>query len=153
MPKNMSEDELRYIARQHTINTGESVTPEEIAAIAANFDEDAVVAEERKRYETKLWDKKSDINGVKAQDILLARDDIPEGGEVYLVIDKHSGDVVYFQPFLPGDEGAKKITKSNWESASSKHLDEISAANASQKFMTDLPAQLNDIRNPKKNKG
>ena len=152
MPKNMSEDELNDFARQYMRSTGEPVTPEEIASIAANFDEEAEIEAATQSYETKLWDKESPINGVPAKDVLKARDDIPEGGEVYLIIDKNSGDVVFFQPYLPNQEGLKKITQGNWESESSKHVKEVATQDASQKFMNDIPKSLKEIRNPKSNK-
>lgn len=52
---------------------------------------------------TEIWDRKSAINGVKAEDI-LKRNDIPEGGAIYLVKDS-SGRVIIFQPHEPKTAG------------------------------------------------
>ena len=66
-------------------------------------DLDQRIVDTEKELVTEIWDRKSPINGVKAEDI-LKRNDVPEGGAIYIVKDS-SGKVIVFQPHEPGVSG------------------------------------------------
>lgn len=142
----ISDEHIKEIKRRiNTISHDEQpVTSELVASVAANFDLDAATTEEAKNFKAQLWDKKSPINGVPAQDVLAARQDIPEDGEVYLVIDKRNDNVLFFQPHAPGVEGFTKIKKSNWEEISGKQISELARERAMGRFETEISNKMKD---------
>jgi hypothetical protein len=66
------------------------------------------VAEAKQRYRVELWDRVTPVNGVPAAEILAARQDIPDGGVVYLIY--RDDQVLYFQPHAPGQAGIVPMT-------------------------------------------
>lgn len=123
---------------------GSAITAADVEATYANFDDQAFREKELKRYESTLWDRKSPINGTRASEILEARDDIPEGGQVLLVKDKQAnGQVVYFQPFIPGVDGFVKITDKNWKKTADNLVNELVERN----IHTEISNQLVRVAN------
>jgi hypothetical protein len=87
----------------------------------ALFDQDALLRTERDRFEVKVWDKVSDINGVTAEQILSTRDDVSTDGEVYLIyID---GKLTIFQPHVPDQSGFVKMDRNSALSHGANHAD------------------------------
>lgn len=87
-----------------------------------------------------VWDKKTPINGVPAEEILAKRTDIPQGGEVYLV--KRDGRVWIFQPHEPGTLGFVKMIKTKARQAGDKHSDEIAGDRMRQRVLEAATSEL-----------
>jgi hypothetical protein len=83
-------------------------TDEEIQAAFESIDTDALTAAETSRWAHEVWDRTTPINGVPAADVLAKRNDIPAAGEVVIV--KHDGKIVMFQPHDPSQPGFAPIT-------------------------------------------
>lgn len=131
-----TKTEIVALAKDLSAEAGRAVNPDEVTGILADFDEAAATAELKSNYRTEIWDRVSSINGVPAEDVLSSRDDIPEGGEVYLV---YQGDtVLLFQPFVPGEEGFKPMTKAVAETASKKQVDSLVAPEVEARAMSHL---------------
>jgi len=122
---NITAEEAARIAQTMQVR-GLEITPANVESAYANFDEKAFRDKETQRYEALLWDHTSDINGTPANEVIEARDDIPKGGEVLLVKDYEAqGQVVYFQPFVPGADGFVKITNKNWKVSATTLIEEL----------------------------
>lgn len=82
-------------------------TIEEIKSFVDTFKIEDIREVHNKRYRYEIWDKKTDINGVSAKDIIKSKTyDI---GQVYLIyIDEN---LVYMQDHNPNKEGYEKMTK------------------------------------------
>lgn len=115
----VSKEFAAYV-KEYTNNV---LSDEEIAQIADNFDDEMVRTGLTEAYTIERWDRKSDINGVPADEVLEARDDIPEDGIVYLI--KLHGRIQYFQPHAAGQEGHTVLTEENWEQLATEHRDQI----------------------------
>jgi hypothetical protein len=83
------------------------VTDNELNAAIATIDEAALHADEDPKWTTEIWDRTSPINGTPAADILAKRTDIPETGDVVLVLFEDK--VIQFQPHDPDQEGLASI--------------------------------------------
>lgn len=95
---------LKYIQEK-----GKSTTVEEIQKITDTIDRDKITEVEKLRFSYEIWDKKSSINGVKANEIIKSRNYTV--GSAYLIyIDNN---LVYFQDHNPNESGYVKMTKSN----------------------------------------
>lgn len=70
-----------------------------------------------------LWDRKSPINGIPAEEVLANRKDIPENGEVYLILKGEQ--VVIFQPHVPHVAGHPSMDSDTVHSHAQEHLDII----------------------------
>jgi hypothetical protein len=55
-----------------------------------------------------VWDKVSPINNVPA-DYFLAREDVDQNAEIYLIKDAVTGSTLYFQPHVAGIEGLSRM--------------------------------------------
>jgi hypothetical protein len=84
-----------------------NATDEEIQAAFESIDTDALTAAETSRWAHEVWDRTTPINGVPAADVLAKRNDIPATGEVVIV--KHDGKLVMFQPHDPSQPGFAPI--------------------------------------------
>ena len=82
-------------------------TIEEIKSFVDTLKIDDIREAHNKRYRYEIWDKKTDINGVSAKEIIKSKTyDI---GQVYLIyIDEN---LVYMQDHNPDKEGYEKMTK------------------------------------------
>lgn len=72
------------------------------------IDQDDLHATEAPLWTHEVWDRASPINGTPAVDVLAARDDIPDTGDVVLM--KRDGVIVFFQPHDVDQEGFAPIT-------------------------------------------
>ncbi|MDI6872107.1 MAG: hypothetical protein QME79_12340 [Bacillota bacterium] len=92
------------------------------------------------RYRVELWDKKSPINGMPAEQVLAARTDIPQNGEVYLIyID---GKLVYFQPHPPDEGGIRAMTKDEALQIASAHVNRMVEAEAEAEIAREVLEEL-----------
>ena len=129
-------------AHERLVVSMPEVTLAEVETELALINQSAILAEEESYLDVELWDKTSAINGVSAETVLSARDDIPEGGEVVLIKDNRTGTVVLFQPFDPAQSGlvAMDTTTANALGSSNKSAMAEGAANA--RVLADLAAAL-----------
>jgi hypothetical protein len=88
--------------------THPQATDEEIEAAFESIDTDALTAAETSRWTHEIWDRTTPINGVPAADVLAKRNDIPATSDVVIV--KHDGQLVMFQPHDPSQPGFAPIT-------------------------------------------
>lgn len=131
---NITPEQVASIQVTARLQFGTDLTKQEIENAAANFDEEAILAERANSYEAELWDKTSPINGVDAETVLLGREDIPEGGEVYLIRRRGSNQVLFFQPHEPNAEGYKKVTSENWRDIADRHIETIVQMDSQAEF-------------------
>ncbi|MFR3182218.1 MAG: hypothetical protein ACLTPN_01165 [Clostridia bacterium] len=119
---------LKYIQEK-----GKSVSLQEIENIINNSNREEIKETQSKRFKYEIWDKKSDINGVSAKDIIDSRNYTI--GQAYLI---YIDDVlVYFQDHNPNETGYVKMTKLQAEELAKKivnekieeYTDEIIASN------------------------
>ena len=84
---------------------------------ALKTDREAIINSVKDRYTYEIWDNKSSINGVKAEDIINSR--TYKIGKAYLVyID---GDLVFFQD----KSGYEKMTKAEAERFAKQKINEL----------------------------
>lgn len=138
----LTDEDARRLRGQLIMTYDHPVTAEMIAEAASNFDEKAAFEAEKSNLEIKLWDKKSDINGVPAQDVLAHRDDVEDDDEVYLIINRQTNSVIFFQPHEPNVEGKNKIKKSNWEKIAQKHMEEYAQGQVYGRFEDELVRKI-----------
>ncbi|MBC7334878.1 MAG: hypothetical protein H5U01_01220 [Clostridia bacterium] len=120
---------------------GASVTLADVEAALAKRDVAArVAAKKSQKYRIEIWDRKSPINGVPAEQILASRTDIPPGGEVYLIyID---GKLVYFQPHPPGEAGMQAMTRDEALQIADAHVTELASAQVEAEITEEVLAEL-----------
>ena len=82
-------------------------TDADIASAFEAIDTAALTAAEELLWTHEVWNRKTPINGVPAEDVLAQRDDIPATGDVVLV--KRDGNIVMFQPHDPDQAGIVPI--------------------------------------------
>ena len=87
-----------------------NATDAEVDAALATVDQDALYDQTRAKYVVEVWDRDSPINGVPAQHF-KDRGDLPADGDVYLVKDAATGQVLEYQPHEPDVQGLVKIPK------------------------------------------
>jgi len=98
-------------------------TNEQIDEAMSKVDQEALFHAERDKMSLVIWDKTSPINAVAAEKVLASRQDIPEGGEVYLIME---GDgISIFQPHPPGVGGMKPMTEADCYDYGNRHIDEM----------------------------
>lgn len=108
------EEILNHIERQ-----GRHSSITEIEALVDKQNRDEIKKEQSKRFRYEIWDKKSNINGVSAKEIIKSRK--YEIGSVYLIY--VDGGLVYFQDHNPNEGGYVKMTKSNVEQIAQDFMD------------------------------
>jgi hypothetical protein len=120
---------------------GASVTLADVDAALTKRDIAARVAQRKaQRYRVEIWDKKSPINGVPAEQILASRADIPEGGEVYLVY--VDGKLTYFQPHPPGEGGLRPMTRDEALQIADAQITEMATAEVEAEIAEEVLAEL-----------
>lgn len=88
---------------------------------ALKTDREEIVNSVKDRYTYEIWDNKSPINGVSAEDIINSRN--YKIGKAYLVyID---GDLVFFQDHNPEKSGYEKMTKTEAERFAKQKINEL----------------------------
>lgn len=88
---------------------------------ALKTDRKEIINSIKDRYNYEIWDNKTPINGVKAEDIINSRN--YKIGKAYLIyID---GDLVFFQDHNPEKSGYEKMTKVEAEKFAKKKINEL----------------------------
>lgn len=112
----------------------------EINAALAKIDQQTIFNKHRARFRIEIWDKKSPINGVPAEQVFSSRDDIPADGEVYLLyIDDR---LVYFQPHEPDQSGLVAMKKDNVLTIADQHANRIATQFADDEVFEKVLEQL-----------
>lgn len=131
-------DKLNLLERARAL--GANKTLADVEAALAKRDVAARVAAQKQRYRIEIWDKRSPINGVTAEQVLASRTDIPEGGEVYLLyID---GKLTYFQPHPPGEAGLRAMTRDEALRIANQHVTELATAEAEVEIANEVLEEL-----------
>ena len=110
---------------------GVSKTLTEIDTALSQVDQQAVFTQERNRFRIEIWDKVTPINGVPAEKI-IARDDVPDDGEVYLIY--VDGQLRFLQPHDPFQAGIVPMTKDTVEQIANQHIDQLAWQVADEKI-------------------
>lgn len=101
-----SEQVLKYLQSK-----GYEVDIKTIDKLISRFDRDSVSKTQAKRFRYEIWDKKSSINDISAEDIINSRN--YKIVSAYLIyIDEQ---LVYFQDHNPNEEGYVSMTKKEAE--------------------------------------
>ena len=88
---------------------------------ALKTDREEIINSVKDRYTYEIWDNKSPINGISAEDIINSR--TYKIGKAYLVyID---GDLVFFQDHNPEKSGYEKMTKAEAERFAKQKINEL----------------------------
>lgn len=116
---------------QRLVQMGANKGLNEIDAALKQVDQQAIFNQERNRFKIETWDKVTPINGVPAEKI-LAREDVPDDGEVYLIY--VDGNLLYFQPHDPFQAGIVPMTKENVLEIANKHVDQLAWQVADEKI-------------------
>ena len=88
---------------------------------ALKTDREEIINSVKDRYTYEIWDNKSPINGISAEDIINSRG--YKIGKAYLVyID---GDLVFFQDHNPEKSGYEKMTKAEAERFAKQKINEL----------------------------
>ena len=109
------------------VTTTLDADPLAVEAALKQVDQAAVLDEVKTTLTWEVWDRKAPINGVPAEEV-LKRNDIPVGGEVYLL--KEGDSVVYFQPHLPEADGLQPIPAKDVQTIAEAHLKQVAQAAA-----------------------
>lgn len=88
-----------------------SVSIQEIEDIINSLNIEDIKKTQSERFKYEIWDKKSDINGVSAEDIIKNRNYTI--GQAYLIYIDNV--LVYFQDHNPNETGYIKMTKTQAE--------------------------------------
>lgn len=108
------EEILKHIKEQ-----GKESSIDEIAELINSQDRDSIYNTQNKRFRYEIWDKKSNINGVSAKDIIKSRNYTI--GQAYLVYIDDS--LVYFQDHNPNESGYVKMTKTEANDIAKEFID------------------------------
>lgn len=92
---------------KHVQRLGKESSIEEITNLIDSQDRDKIKKEQKERFFYELWDKKSPINDVPAQEIL--EDKTYAINNAYLIYIDNK--LVYFQDHAPNQSGFVKMTK------------------------------------------
>lgn len=88
---------------------------------ALKTDREEIINSVKDRYTYEIWDNKSSINGVKAEDIINSRTyKICKAYLVYI-----DGDLVFFQDHNPEKSGYEKMTKAEAERFAKQKINEL----------------------------
>lgn len=125
---------------QRLNSMGVNKTIADIDAALTKVDQQAIFNKHRARIRIEVWDKKSPINDVPAEQILSSRTDISANGEVYLLyVDDR---LIYFQPHDPNQAGQVAITKDNVLTIANQHADQIATTFADDEVFEQVLEQL-----------
>ncbi|EID42845.1 hypothetical protein [Parageobacillus thermoglucosidasius] len=112
----------------------------EIDAVLSQIDQQAILNEIiQNRFRIEVWDKQSPINGVPAEKI-IARDDVLDDGEVYLVY--VDGNLIYLQPHDPFQAGIVAMTSENVMEIAQRHVEQIATQYADEQVFEMVLEQL-----------
>lgn len=111
----------------------------DIEAALNTIDQQAVFNEQRQRVTIQVWDKVTPINGV-APEKIIARDDVPDNGEIYLLyID---GKLVYLQPHDPFQAGVVPMISETVAQLANQHADQAATQMADDKVFEVLLSKI-----------
>lgn len=96
---------------QYFQERGISTSLEEINKLVSSEDRESITSTQNKRFKYEIWDKKSNINGVDAKNIIKSRNYTI--GQAYLIYIDDA--LVYFQDHHPEKSGYVKMNKSEAE--------------------------------------
>lgn len=108
------EEILKHIKEQ-----GKNSSIDEITELINAQDRDPIYETQNKRYKYEIWDKKSNINGVSAKDVIKSRNYTI--GQAYLVYIDDA--LVYFQDHNPNESGYVKMTKAEADQIAKEFID------------------------------
>lgn len=108
------EEILKHIKEQ-----GKESSIDEIAELINAQDRESIYNTQNKRYRYEIWDKKSNINGVSAKDVIKSRNYTI--GQAYLVYIDDA--LVYFQDHNPNESGYVKMTKAEADEIAKEFID------------------------------
>lgn len=112
----------------------------EIDAALSQIDQQAILNDIiQSRFRIEIWDKQSPINGVPAEKI-IARDDVPDDGEIYLVY--VDGNLQYLQPHDPFQAGIVAMTSENVMDIAQRHVEQIATQIADEQVFEMVLEQL-----------
>src|SRR4051812_46706044 len=87
------------------LHVADLLTDDQLDAVLATIDQDAVAETARARWSWEVWDRTSPVNDTPAEHF-LGRDDVGDSA-VYLLL--RDGTVVFFQPHTPHVEGHQEM--------------------------------------------
>ena len=122
----------------------DDLTDKEVDDALAEIDQDKEFDEERAKYKVEVWDRKSPINGVPAEDVLNKRNDIPKNSQVYLIKDAETDKVLMFQPHKPEVQGLQAVEDGNTEG--NNHCDKIAGSRTAQKIIQEVRKKIEEKR-------
>lgn len=108
------EEILKHIKEQ-----GKESSIDEISELINAQDREPIYKTQNKRYRYEIWDKKSNINGVSAKDVIKSRNYTI--GQAYLVYIDDA--LVYFQDHNPNESGYVKMTKAEADKIAKEFID------------------------------
>lgn len=118
----------------------------DIDAALAKVDQPSVFAKHRARYISKVWDERSPINGVPAEQV-LARQDIPKDPNRKILLIYVDGRLARIQPHHPDEAGFVAMTESDLDDANPnsvvhRHLDDLAQREADVEILDTVTAEL-----------
>lgn len=108
------EEILKHIKEQ-----GKESSIDEISELINAQDREPIYETQNKRYRYEIWDKKSNINGISAKDVIKSRNYTI--GQAYLVYIDDA--LVYFQDHNPNESGYVKMTKAEADKIAKEFID------------------------------
>ncbi|MEW6769998.1 MAG: hypothetical protein AB1330_01210 [Bacillota bacterium] len=126
-------------ALQRLSSMGVQKTLADIEAALNAIDQQVIFDEQRQRVTVQVWDKATPINGV-APEKIIARDDVPDDGEIYLLY--VDGKLVYLQPHDPFQAGVVPMTSETVVQLANQHADQIATQMADDKTFEVLLTSL-----------
>ena len=101
-----SEKILKYLQMK-----GCNANIEEINLLISKFDRQKISETQKKRFRYEIWDKKSSINNISAEDVIKSRN-YKIVGAYLIYVDEQ---LIYFQDHNPNKEGYVSMTKKEAE--------------------------------------
>lgn len=101
------------------VNSGVNISLEELNEIISKIDIESIKEDLSKSYRLEIWDKKSPINGIKAETVLKSKSYTI--GNVYLIYINDK--LVYLQDHNPNESGYVKMTKAQAETLGKQFIE------------------------------
>ena len=122
------------------------ITMAQAQQIYDKIDQAAIFKKHRARYASKVWDERSPINGVPAEQI-LARHDIPTDPNRKILLIYVDGRLARIQPHDPDESGFVAMTETDCDetdpnSKISKHFNDLAQMEADRELMDTIISQL-----------
>jgi hypothetical protein len=109
-----------------------SIGLKRIEEALAQVDHEQIKKKHRERFTYEVWDKKTPINGVPAE-VILAREDVHEDGEIYLLY--KDGVLTHIQPHAPHEIGFKKMDQDTVHEHANRHIDHYTHHHAKEEII------------------